>query len=591
MGFRRSSITISRVRRVLATSLILAAAHCVGMSASRAKADDNTRWLVIASTDEANAEASAHIADELSVTLSRAQAPIIENEQAAQLFENQISRPSRTLSADDVATLTTATQNLELYVATNRRDAAVREMDHIDAISRGTLDAIMETHELVERLFFACLATSRFHLQNNDRTRARETMFHCRELGPDIEVHRRAQPPPVLALLDEVDADLHARPTHALVIETENQNCTVILDGKHVATTPATVPNVRVGEHRVSLACNDGRHSRYHRVVMVNEDRTEAIHIENDATIRTVERIELVFRTAAEENAQRMDAAIAIGSTLEATDVLIATPEENNVMRIDRIGVAAHDVRGTVRIAADGDSLHVATAIDALRRGHSVDLQNGDAIPTWTPPHANSPLNAAQNSVSGGELERQGEPFIPQASNTRVIGLAFGTVGLIGLVSAWGVDIDRTWLQHWINVAQPTDPDYQLRIQRRDRTTVWPYAAGIAGSLLTSVGIAYLLPDEPRTPTWAWVIGGAGVATAAAGGAVLALTPKCDSTQTNCPHPSFAVERGALLFMTALPMLIVPATYLIRSVFGEHAPNISVDANASGAFISFRGAF
>ncbi len=126
-------------------------------------------------------------------------------------------------------------------------------------------------------------------------------------------------------------------------------------------------------------------------------------------------------------------------------------------------------------------------------------------------------------------------------------------------------------------------------------------ASGAVGGALLVAAMPLVLPYETRTPWWAWLHGGLGLA-AAAGAIASAVTasPRApESCTVNGPDPNACVERqrdtdrAILLGATAAPLLTVPLVYLLRpdAPKRERALMPSLTAGRTGAAVFVRGRF
>lgn len=588
-------------------------------SVSSARAQHDVRWVVVGSTTPELSGAADSVVDSLSAALAGSRAPALTARDSARLFEERASRASHTASSDDIATLSAAVQNLELYVATSRRDAALREAQRIQTLTAGTIDTLVQQRAVAERLFAACIAVARLYLQSGDRDAARTEMFRCRQLGPDVEVHRRSQPPAVFALLDEVDGEIRARPTRTLRIETASLGCDILLNGRRVAVTPNAVRGVPMGEHRIELVCDGDEHSRFHRILLGNDDRRLRIDLDFDKAVTTDQRMRLTFESAAVESERRLAFATTIASTLDATDVLLVTPERDGVVRVDRFQPENSRIVASARVSPDLPSATFAEVVIALRNSTSIDFTSGQRarIAAWEPSATAvlaiasarpGPVRAQQEgeSTRDAEAAARGEESEAEDSNEEGatldvseplyenpswLGWGLGGLGAATLGAAVGMTIYRAQLQHWVDVAESTDPDYQLRVRRRDEVTIWPFALGGIGALVTTMAIPYILPAEDGMPWWSWLVGGIGAGAAVTGGLLLALLPTCDKATSNCARPPLELGHAVVAWSFAVPLLSVPLVYAIRSLGAPSTTNVTASFGPNEGSLVFSGSF
>jgi hypothetical protein len=134
---------------------------------------------------------------------------------------------------------------------------------------------------------------------------------------------------------------------------------------------------------------------------------------------------------------------------------------------------------------------------------------------------------------------------------------------------------------------------------------------GTAIILTSSVGAASLvaamplvLPRKAKTPWWAWLSGGLGIAAAAASGYLASTVnndPKpdvsCSSTAIEAQDARLCVRRAEttalaiLTGVTAAPLLTIPLVYLIRPKEAKVSVSPDIQLARAGGFVSFRGRF
>jgi hypothetical protein len=110
-----------------------------------------------------------------------------------------------------------------------------------------------------------------------------------------------------------------------------------------------------------------------------------------------------------------------------------------------------------------------------------------------------------------------------------------------------------------------------------------------------------VLPYKSKTPWWAWLTGGVGLASA---GVSIALAVTADPKRSEpCdisgPDPSSCVDRGRdtdlalLLGVTAAPLLTIPLVFLLRKSGKKTVTSLEpgLSATAQGGLFHVRGAF
>jgi hypothetical protein len=176
-----------------------------------------------------------------------------------------------------------------------------------------------------------------------------------------------------------------------------------------------------------------------------------------------------------------------------------------------------------------------------------------------------------------------------------VSGVALASVGAASLLVGYSFGIARRYAgTDWLD-----DPN---SLSAQDKWLLQGTAligTSSAGSALLVASMPLALPYRSKTPWWAWLSGGAGVALGAASVAV-AVTADAKPPQScslNGPDPAPCVNRGRqidraiLLGVTAAPLLTMPLVYLLRRDEkrgrAELTPEIVV--SRSGGFAAIRG--
>jgi hypothetical protein len=124
--------------------------------------------------------------------------------------------------------------------------------------------------------------------------------------------------------------------------------------------------------------------------------------------------------------------------------------------------------------------------------------------------------------------------------------------------------------------------------------------SAIGGGLLVAA-MPLALPYKAKTPWWAWVSGGVGVAAAAVSiaSAATASAKPPQACTVNGPDPTPCVDRGRdtdraiILGATAAPLLTMPLVYLLRKSDKKLEASLSptVVMSRRGGAIGVRGEF
>jgi hypothetical protein len=317
------------------------------------------------------------------------------------------------------------------------------------------------------------------------------------------------------------------------------------------------------------------RPGRVHRVILAAEPREVLIEARFDRTLRsTAGDVRLEYEDEDAENEHRLEDAARVGQILDASDLLLVTAESDEVARIDWVRMP-DQVVASVRVSIGPSGVapeSLTRAIDALSAGRSVDAtgDEDEEMAAWVPPARagteadGSPANAS--AAAGGQGRDGGGGG--GGGGASAVGWILGGVGVATFGAAWGLQIVWFNRRDQANIAEPTDPDYQDRLDRRD-AMVLPVALLGAGAALATTAALPFLVGEDGAAWWHWALGGAGVVAAAVGIGLWTQEGKCNDAL--CSERSRTVPLAPLVVTMAVPLLAVPIMALIMKS-GEDAP-------------------
>ena len=154
----------------------------------------------------------------------------------------------------------------------------------------------------------------------------------------------------------------------------------------------------------------------------------------------------------------------------------------------------------------------------------------------------------------------------------------------------------------WVNQFNANDTTNQVRWASLGNA-LGP--TSVVGGALTTAAMPMLLPYRAKTPWWAWLSGGLGVAATVVSivsGATADATPAGSSNcqlVTNvgvaqtCVDRKRSIDRAVVLGMTAAPLLTIPLVYIFRKDEKKHGVTVSpsIVAGRSGGSMSLSGEF
>lgn len=197
--------------------------------------------------------------------------------------------------------------------------------------------------------------------------------------------------------------------------------------------------------------------------------------------------------------------------------------------------------------------------------------------------------------VQGAGMSLPGPSYVrpqlvdPPSRAPKILGATLSIAGGVSLVAGWVMYVTRQ--NHRLEMRYAVDTEVLDGWEQRGAWGFW-LAAGASTMFVAS---EYLqLPEASDVPTWAWLGGAAGLATAAvglgfaAGGthcAPIALRPGT-AIPRECLSGTSDALFGQMLLLTAAPVLNLPLTYLLRSVF--HSEQESLTMGPGGVSLKMR---
>jgi hypothetical protein len=210
------------------------------------------------------------------------------------------------------------------------------------------------------------------------------------------------------------------------------------------------------------------------------------------------------------------------------------------------------------------------------------------AVPPVSAPHARELVAAQAEVVEPREGDLRSTPIVTRNDWPSVAAGATATVVGVGAIAVgWLVYTQRQTLR--VDVRAEVDPELRADFDSRGP---WVLGAGLLGSVSLTAAMPFLLPNERHVPAWAWAIGGLGVAVFATGIGYGIFERHCQPTagvtESGCRRFTADGTFGPLLALHGLPLLSVPATYLIR---GWLRPSRGFQLSVEGGILSVQGRF
>lgn len=537
------------------------AAHAqdVAPRADTTRADRATWALVGASTRRDPA---------LLAMLRRIEGAMARRDNALASLENVVARPEAPVPAEALRALSTRTAEALEHAAFGRNGPALTTARAALSEARPFMPAIARDEAGMRDLSNACLIAVRALLQQRESTQAALEARECIRWVPDLDANPNMHPPQVRALLASTREALESPPHARLRVESASDDpagCTVRVNGRRVGQTPLAELAVPSGEHFVQVECNAETRGRVRRVLIAADEH---------ALVRASPLLELALSEGplllypSEELLEglwRRDAtALARAAYAYAAVVVRPTPDGFSIVRITDDGRTTAADRA--HLEADATDADVDAVLDAL--AHAAGRTSTHAMSSAP----NASLESDANSGGPG-----------------VVGVSLGVLGVGGTIAAWVLTAEWASTSSDAASLEPRDT-YAARVRARDSASDRVLVAGSAGLGLLTLALPLWLPEEDGIPAWAWISGGAGALTLGVGAY---LTAQHESLGINGEAPTQGLPLGPLVMMHAAPLLGIPLTYAVRSLFRDDdaSSSVAVAVRESEASLRIEGRF
>jgi len=322
----------------------------------------------------------------------------------------------------------------------------------------------------------------------------------------------------------------------------------------------------------------------------VSRGRTNLFVIDRfDQAVRTTPVLHLRYESLPDERQRPRDAR-EFAAALPAAAVVLASVSASDTLELRLVRGTREDL-ALARLSnteSGPDPANVVEAAAALLAGECTDFTGAEPI------SLDCATGLAQGRAKPADRKDRDAPVRPPRGQF-VSGLALASVGTALLVTGYGLLIVRRGAgDDW--VADPGSLDAHGKWLNLDTGLI---VTGSAGSALLVTAMPLVLPYKRKTPWWAWLSGGFGVAAAASSIAVAVIAdPKPpQSCNVNDLQPEPCVDRGRktdlaiMLGATAAPLLTMPLVYLLRKDDKKLAADLSpsIYVNRSGGALGSRG--
>jgi hypothetical protein len=170
------------------------------------------------------------------------------------------------------------------------------------------------------------------------------------------------------------------------------------------------------------------------------------------------------------------------------------------------------------------------------------------------------------------------------------IGTTLAVIGGVSLVGSWALYVARQNYRQraWLDLSDDTIGAWRTQ-------GAWSFWLGVGGAGLLVTSEYLLLPESNGVPGYAWLSGAAGLGLAAVGVGFAVGGSHCSpqalkpgaTVYTACMSGTADAMFGPVLLLSAVPLLNLPVTYLLRKAFAGAPESLSFGPGG----VSFGGRF
>lgn len=551
------------------------------------------------------------------------------------------SRAPQSPTESDVGALARAAQDAVEHVAFGRVAAAQASVREVIMRAEQTLESLNRETATARSILDACLSLVRSTLATHNREGALEQAMRCRRLVPDLVPSEKAHPANVIGVLAEADDLLRRMRIGRLSVKSAPESgCAVYVNGRHLGTTPFELDRAAAGDYRVQVECAP-RPGRVHLVQLGDEPVELVVDTALDRAVTSEPRLALRYESEQAAREQAITHAAAIGRELDVDDVVLvhATAADATLLRVR---VKQRRLVGSVALPLQEQRVQSAAlqeAVEALAEARLLAPWSADGEGRAEHPRApaltNRPAPPGRRAAEAARAEqtepRRADDEEPRAQaeaqaitpaergavvahdvsaerapshgatprlRRRRIGGAVGLVlGVATLGLSYGLSVRRHERAETLRAGLRDDDDTYPRYARAwDDARVLSYSFAAVGTLIASGSVAALALSRPQPlPVWSAVAAAvAGAGLIGWGAYDVARGDSCGLGEFDrrlCVDAREQRDRGALVLLSALPLLTLPLVRLLGPATSETeialAPTVQRGSVASTLRVTF----
>ncbi|MEM7135326.1 MAG: hypothetical protein AAF500_02045 [Myxococcota bacterium] len=557
---------------------MVAAVVFIAALAANASAVGQDAWVVLPATVGTDQAWIAPTTAEVRKELRERRVEVWSGEAQSREFEARESAPAARVSNQDVQAWVDRSSKALTYLAGGDYAKARREFDQLQKLSKQVAEELNRQRERAQEVLDSCLDMVRLMLETRTRGEAKAQALACRQLVPRVEPGENRHPPAVMDVLRSVDRDTDQMGT--LTIESEPSGCAFRINGLSFGTTPDSM-SLFFGEYRVQAECSQNGRGRVHPVRVDSSNAKVEIDARFDSVIRTRPFLELRYpdKKAMDKWLKADAGKVASVLRTEPGNVLLITAPQPGMLRFERVRAGSSSSQGVavINTTPSGPTREdVDLAVKAVLKGECQDFSGARATTL-----AGCGKPSARSGRTPKPLFWSGVALASLGSASLLAGWALHAVrGQKG--DSWQNDTSNVTLQtEWLNLGSAT------------------MAMGIAGGAITTAAMPLVLPYRDKTPWWAWLSGGLGVASlvgmTVSWISIPATRPPCkvalsdgSADAERCVNHGQKRDRTVLFAATAAPLLTMPLVYLFRRKDSRVTANVEIRSNGGRLMVSGR---
>lgn len=494
--------------------------------------------------------------------------PRIDPNEARKKFEDRHSREPVVATEAEFA-LVAAESRQAIDAATS--DEALEHFGRLRSIVDRIRETLGRNADIRESVLQACSAGIRQTVAKSDHLAGQKIATWCvHTLQLDYDVEQLKVPATVRRVLKQAWDALEATGVERItinVLHPDVEGCVLIIDG--IAQGPC------------APVFEDG-HPRAREVLVSTESvsgpgRVHAVL--PSATQRTVVTIDPVL-----DSAVRTDRS---GVRLQYPDLTSADPRTHasDVLRVlnvqsalllERVGarfvlrvVSQDGVGRSVQIGNPYTAFELEAGLAALFSDEYMNAKERSL-------HARNQPDEARIDETSQLFANDDPKVVHRWRWPSVVAGAAVALGASSLIASGILTAKRNAAGARFRRVSIDDGSYALRLKEWDDLRPTQYGFAVAGSVALTAGVVgWLTSTKAELPSWVSIVAGlAGMGAVAWGISDVARGRACDDHELDprvCVNRVSRRDRGAVVLLSALPLLAVPVVQLLRTFFGRQA--------------------